>query len=190
MSPQEVFQFCPRCGAPRTKGSSTQPLQCEPCGFHYYFNPCLAVAAILLGPDNRALFIRRAHDPAKGKLAVPGGFVDIGETAEDAMRREIKEEVNLEVGPLEFLVTATNEYDFRGVVYPVLDIAFVCRAVSIENIAALDGVETYCWLNPSEVDLNEIAFPSIRAALAAYAGHPASSRSVKAFDEPPHRLVT
>ena len=84
------------------------------------------------------------------------------------MRREIKEEVNLEVGPLEFLVTATNQYDFRGVVYPVLDIAFVCHALSLENIAALDGVESYCWLNPAEVSMDAIAFPSIRAALAAY----------------------
>ncbi len=169
LSPQDVFQFCPRCGARCAAELPAQPFQCGPCGFHYYFNPCLAVAAILLGPDDRALFIRRAHEPAKGRLAVPGGFVDIGETAEAAMRREIKEEVNLEVGPLEFLVTATNEYDFRGIVYPVLDIAFVCRALSLDGIAALDGVEAYCWVDPMAVNLDEIAFPSIRAALAAYA---------------------
>lgn len=168
LSPQDVFQFCPRCGVRRAAERPTQPFHCAGCGFHYYFNPCLAVAAILLGPDDKALFIRRAHEPAKGRLAVPGGFVDIGETAEAAMRREIKEEVNLEVGPLEFLVTATNEYDFRGIVYPVLDIAFVCRAVSLDGIAALDGVEAYCWLDPLAVNQDEIAFLSIRAALAAY----------------------
>ncbi len=168
MSPQQVFRFCPSCGAKRKDGAPRQPFHCEACGFYYYFNPCLAVAAILLGPDDRALFIRRAHEPAKGKLAVPGGFVDIGETAETAMRREIKEEVNLEVGPIEFLCSATNEYDFRGIVYPVLDIAFVCRALSLEPIAALDGVESFCWLNPEEVNSDDIAFPSIRAAIHAY----------------------
>jgi len=168
MSPQEVFKFCPSCGVKRKEGAPLQPFHCEACGFHYYFNPCLAVAAILLGPDDRALFIRRAQEPAKGKLAVPGGFVDIGETAETAMRREIKEEVNLEVGPLEFLCSATNEYDFRGIVYPVLDIAFVCRARSLEPIAALDGVESFCWLNPAEVELSDVAFPSIRTAIHAY----------------------
>ena len=168
MTPQELFQHCPRCGARRFAGAASQPFVCSACDFHYYFNPCLAVAAILLGPDDRALFIRRGQDPAKGKLAIPGGFVDIGETAETAMRREIKEEVNLEVGPLEFLISATNQYDYRGVVYPVLDLAFVCRAVSLDPIAALDGVESYCWLRPAEVDFDEIAFPSIRAALAAY----------------------
>jgi ADP-ribose pyrophosphatase YjhB (NUDIX family) len=168
VEPASLFQFCPRCGRPRATDHPVQPFQCEACGFHYYFNPCLAVAAILLGPDDRALFIRRAKDPARGKLAVPGGFVDIGETAEAALRREIKEEVNLEVGPLEFLCSAPNEYLYAGVNYPVLDLAFVCRAVSITPIAALDGVESFCWLNPAEVDSAQIAFPSIRAAVRAY----------------------
>ena len=168
MEPASLFQFCPRCGRPRAQGKPIQPFQCGACGFHYYFNPCLAVAAILLGPHEEALFIRRAKEPAKGKLAVPGGFVDIGETAEDALRREIKEEVNLEVGPLEFLCSAPNEYLYRGVNYPVLDLAFVCRALSIENTAALDGVESFCWLKPAEIDPGEIAFPSIRAALRHY----------------------
>jgi len=80
MSPQEIFQFCPRCGERREAGASPQPFVCRACGFHFYFNPCLAVAAILLGPDDRALFIRRAHEPAKGKLAVPGGIKLSGNT--------------------------------------------------------------------------------------------------------------
>lgn len=169
MEPSQLFQFCPRCGSRRPAGQKPQPFLCASCGLRYFFNPVIAVAAILLGPDDRALFIRRAKDPAKGKLAVPGGFVDIGETAEEGMRREIMEEVNLEVGNLEFLCTALNQYLYEDVTYPVLDICFVTRAVSIEPVAALDGVESFCWLKPSEVDLNEIAFPSIRAAIGAYA---------------------
>jgi ADP-ribose pyrophosphatase YjhB (NUDIX family) len=177
MEPASLFQFCPRCGTPRGADKPLQPFQCDSCGFHYYFNPCLAVAAILLGPHEEALFIRRAKEPGKGKLAVPGGFVDIGETAEKALRREIKEEVNLEVGPLQFLCSAPNEYPYRGVKYPVLDLAFVCRAISIEPIEALDGVESFCWARPAEVDLNEIAFPSIRAALRHYSEWKAGRRS-------------
>ena len=177
MEPARLFKFCPRCGRPRGEDKPLQPFQCEACGFHYYINPCLAVAAILLGSGDEALFIRRAKDPAKGRLAVPGGFVDLGETAEDALRREIKEEVNLEVGPLEFLCSAPNEYLYRGVNYPVLDLAFVCRAASIEPIAALDGVESFCWVNPAAVDPGEIAFPSIRAAVRLYNERAAARRS-------------
>lgn len=168
MQPSALFRHCPSCGQPRKTEEPQQPFRCDSCGFHYYFNACIAVAAILLDSDNRILFVRRAHEPAKGKLAVPGGFVDLGETAENALRREIKEEVNLEVGALDFLCTALNQYNYRGVTYPVLDLAFVTRATSTERIAALDGVESYCWLNPSEVDPREIAFPSINAALEEY----------------------
>jgi ADP-ribose pyrophosphatase YjhB (NUDIX family) len=168
MQPASLFKFCPRCGQPRAEGRPVQPFVCESCGLHYYFNPCLAVAAILLGPDDRALFIRRAKEPAKGKLAIPGGFVDIGETAEQALRREIKEEVNLEVGALEFLCSALNEYLYRGVNYPVIDLVFACRAVAAEQAVALDGVESFCWLKPQEVDPAEIAFPSIREALRLF----------------------
>jgi len=170
MFPVELFQFCPRCGERREAQTPVQPFHCHRCSLHYYFNPALAVAAVLLGPDERALFIRRAVDPAKGMLAVPGGFVDIGETAEEAMRREIREEVNLEVGALDFLCTAPNEYPYRGVTYPVLDIVFVTRALAIDRIAALDGVDSYVWMDPRKVDMAEIAFPSVREALRRYLG--------------------
>jgi ADP-ribose pyrophosphatase YjhB (NUDIX family) len=168
MFPSELFEYCPRCGQRRTPGTPRQPFHCDGCQLHFYFNAALAVAAILLGPDGRILFIRRAKEPAKGKLAVPGGFVDLGETAEAALRREIKEEVNLEVGPLRFLCSAPNEYHYRGVTYPVLDLAFVTRAAALDTIAALDGVESYVWLKPDEVDLPAIAFPSNRKALEEY----------------------
>jgi ADP-ribose pyrophosphatase YjhB (NUDIX family) len=168
MSPPEHFEFCPHCGQPRERQAPRQPFHCGHCGFHFYFNPAPAVAAVLLGPQDRALFIRRAKDPAQGKLAVPGGFVDIGETAEQALRREIREEVNLEVGPLEFLCSAPNQYHYRGITYPVLDFAFVTRARTLEGIAALDGVASYVWVEPAKVDLNELAFPSLRLAVQAY----------------------
>jgi len=168
MFPSQLFEHCPRCGRRRDPSAPRQPFHCNGCNLHFYFNAALAVAAILLGPDERLLFIRRAKEPAKGQLAVPGGFVDLEETAEAALRREIKEEVNLEVGPLQFLCSATNEYHYRGVTYPVLDLNFVTRATSIASLAALDGVDSYVWLGPDEIDERQLAFPSNRCALQAY----------------------
>ena len=163
----EVFEFCPRCASKRA-GSPANPFHCLACGHTQYFNPAVAVAAILLGPDDRILLLRRAKDPGKGKLGLPGGFVDLGETAEDALRREIREEVNLEVRALEFLCTLPNEYHYKGVTYPVLDLFFVARAPTLTGIAALDGVESFLWIAPAQVDLSEIAFHSNAEALRRF----------------------
>ena len=165
----DLFDFCPRCGTQRAN-SPANPFHCATCGHTQYFNPAVAVAALLLGPDNRVLLLRRAKDPGKGKLGLPGGFVDVGETAEDALRREIREEVNLEVSSLEFLCTQPNEYHYKDVTYPVLDLFFVASVSSTMEAAALDGVESFLWLEASRVDFNEMAFRSNAEALRYFCG--------------------
>ncbi len=167
-APSKHFHFCPRCGQKQSPADHTPFFHCGACAFVYYFNPAIAAAAIILDPNGRALFIRRAKDPAKGKLALPGGFVDIGERAEEALRREIREEVNLEVASVEFLCSQPNQYDYKGITYPVLDLFFVTRAGGTQPAVALDGVESVCWLKIREVNLDEIAFPSVRQALGYY----------------------
>src|SRR4051812_43391840 len=98
MRPAELFRFCPRCAAPRApENVGHTPLLCAACGFAFYFNPTVAAAAFIFDPQGRILLIRRAKEPAAGKFGVPGGFIDFGESAEDGMRREVREEVGLEV---------------------------------------------------------------------------------------------
>jgi ADP-ribose pyrophosphatase YjhB (NUDIX family) len=167
MSPIQQFQFCPKCGAPRRDFAGGSPFHCPACGFHYYFNPAVAVGGFVLGTDGRLLFIRRAKDPAKGKLAVPGGFVDISETAEEALRREVREEVNVELGAFEYVCSHPNSYHYRDVTYPVLDLFFAARIKSGEA-SAHDGVESVCWVEPTQADPAEMAFPSMREALRIY----------------------
>ena len=103
------------------------PFRCEACGFLYFFNPAVAVAALILRDDGKALFIRRAKDPAKGRLALVGGFVDAGESAEHALRREVREEVQLELDQLRFLSSHPNDYHYQDIAYPVVDFVFVAR---------------------------------------------------------------
>ena len=180
MEPSRLFRHCPRCGTHATTPEPDRPFECAACELHYYFNPAVAVAAVLLGPDGRVLLLRRAKDPGKGLFGLPGGFVNIGERAEEALRREILEEVNLRVESLEYLSSGTNQYLYRGVDYPVLDFFFIARAADISGIAALDDVESFEWRDPATVRGEEVAFASNATALMAYCAERSGSLPFKA----------
>ena len=168
MRPAEAFKFCPRCSAPRdAENAGRSPLRCGACGFTFYFNPTVAAAAFVFRADGAALFIRRAHDPAAGKLGIPGGFIDFDETAEDGLRREVREEVGLEVENVRFLMSFPNSYLYRDVTYPVVDLVFTADAVAPDAAQALDGVAGVEWRQPRDVEPDELAFPSMRVSLAA-----------------------
>ena len=167
MHPLSHFRHCPSCGAGR-EPVHTRPLACTACGFTLYLNTTCAAAAFLRRPDGSVLFIRRAKEPAQGKLAIPGGFIDEGETAEDGLRREFVEEVGLHIAEITFLCSYPNQYFYKGVTYPVLDFFFTALATGEERAAALDGVDSFDWLDPRGVDMAEIAFPSMVHALRVY----------------------
>lgn len=165
--PVDHFKFCPRCGAPRS-GEPAIPYQCAGCGFVFFFNPTVAAAVIITRPDGGVLFITRSKEPAKGMLAFPGGFIDIGERAEDGLRREVREEVGLQIDEPTLLCTCANDYPYRGVNYPVLDLLFTATRVGNDAGQCLDGVARVEWLDPDTVAATDLAFPSLRAGLAAY----------------------
>jgi ADP-ribose pyrophosphatase YjhB (NUDIX family) len=167
MRPVELFRFCPRCAAPRAaENIGHTPLKCAGCGFTFYFNPTVAGAAFVFDSAGRTLLIRRAKDPSAGKLGVPGGFIDFGESAEEGVRREVREEVGLEIDRLRFLVSFPNLYHYREVIYPVVDLYFAADAVNADSAKPLDGVTGIEWRRPADVPDAECAFDSMRVALA------------------------
>jgi ADP-ribose pyrophosphatase YjhB (NUDIX family) len=167
LRPVELVRYCPRCAAPRDPANvGRTPLECAGCGLAFYFNPAVSAGAFVFDPAGRALFIRRAKDPGAGKCGVPGGFIDADESAEDGLRREVREEVGLEVERVRFLVSFPNLYHYREVAYPVLDLYFVADAVRPEAARPLDAVAGIEWRRPADVTDAECAFESMRVALA------------------------
>jgi ADP-ribose pyrophosphatase YjhB (NUDIX family) len=169
--PLTHFAHCPRCGAQQPDDDPPDagaPFRCASCRFTLYFNAASAVAAILVRTDGNALFIRRAKDPGKGRLGMPGGFVDAGESAEGALIREIREEVGLDVAGLRYLSSHPNQYAYAGVTYPTLDLFYTAPVSDPQRAVALDAVESVVWADPVTVDLEEIAFDSMRQALLRY----------------------
>src|SRR5436305_13877992 len=117
--PAALFIFCPRCGTRQSGPTQGHVFLCAACSLRYYFNPTVAVAGFLRRAGGQVLLIRRGREPAQGRLAPPGGFVDIGETAEDALRREIREELGLQLEAVRFICSAPSSYQYGGVNYPV-----------------------------------------------------------------------
>lgn len=166
MSPAEFFLHCPRCAVriPDSTLSGSNPFDCAACGFRYYFNPAAAVAVFITRPDGRVLLIRRAKEPAQGRLAPAGGFIDIGERAEDAVGREIAEELGIRLENVRFLCSQPNRYEFRGVTYPVLDLFFTATTPDTELDPDPGEVSSADWHDPNSVCEADLAFPSMQAA--------------------------
>jgi ADP-ribose pyrophosphatase YjhB (NUDIX family) len=172
MTPADLFRFCPQCGVARPAGDAGRvPLSCSACGLVLYFNPTVSAAAWIFDADGRVLLLKRAHEPAKGKFAIPGGFVDFGETAEEALHREVREEVGIEIDTIAFLASLPNRYEYREVSYPVLDLVFTARAIDPALARPLDGAAGIEWRRPGDIDPEELAFPSMRETVGLAAGH-------------------
>lgn len=161
-SPLEIFRYCPKCGNHSFLPDTEKSLKCNICGFRYFINMSASVAAIIRNEKDEVLFTIRKHEPAAGMLDLPGGFVDLGETAEDAVKREIREELNLKVKSMEFIGTFTNKYIYGGLQYQTLDLVFNCMVESLQNIRAADDVSGYVFRDPSIVRPEEIGLHSIR----------------------------
>ena len=92
----EGLRFCPRCGKAPTI-EFPRSIRCEHCGYAAFYNPKPVAGAIPREPDGRIWLLRRGFDPSAGLWTFPGGFVDLGESVEDAARREAREELEIDV---------------------------------------------------------------------------------------------
>ena len=106
--------------------------------------PALTVDCVITDPDGRILLIRRKNEPFKGAFALPGGFVDLGETVEAGCRREVREETGLSVGDLTLVgVYSEPGRDPRG---HTVSVVFLARLPSAKTPMAGDDAEAAEWV--------------------------------------------
>ncbi|MEN8118179.1 MAG: NUDIX domain-containing protein [Bacteroidota bacterium] len=160
--PLNVLKNCPRCGSAEFKVSGERSLKCEACGFHFFINSAAAVAALVTDNNGKLMLVTRGVEPDYGKLDLPGGFIDPGETAENAVKRELSEELGLTVKSLEYLGSAPNEYLFSGLIVFTLDMAFKVIPESIDGLIPMDDILNYYFYSEEELNYDNIPAPSIK----------------------------
>ena len=167
--PLEKFKYCPVCGSAHFVVNNFKSKKCEDCGFTYYANPCSATAAFIVNDKEELLVVRRAKEPAKDTLDLPGGFCDMGETVEEGMIREIKEETGLEVTEIQYLFSSPNEYVYSGMGIHTLDMDYLAR-VHCNSVAvtAHDDAAEAMWIPINKVNPAEFGLTSIRNAVIRF----------------------
>lgn len=117
--------------------------------------------------EGRALLVRRGKEPLRGRWVVPGGTVELGETLEDAVAREVLEETGIRVRPLRVMTVFDRiERSEGAVAYHYVIVDYRCEYVSGALQAASDA-EDAAWV--AEKDLGEFELPPLALDLVLQA---------------------
>lgn len=126
--------------------------------FERYPKPAVAVDLVLLYWDGASLsvpLVRRGSEPFKGRWALPGGFLEMDETLEEAARRELREETNLEVGTL-----------LRGPLFDAVDRDPRGRVISVPHVAIVPYGEAKARHGSDAADVSVYPLDALPSPLA------------------------
>ncbi|WP_233267316.1 NUDIX domain-containing protein [Paraglaciecola sp. L3A3] len=159
------FKFCPNCKSENISSQNGHKHLCAECQFEYFHNTAAAVAAIICCDDEILLTVR-AKDPEKGQLDLPGGFVDHNESLEQALSRELKEELAADIVNWQYFYSGANTYHYKDLLYHTCDVVFVSYLTEKPKLNAdVAEIAGYQWIKISEFDTSRIAFASLRKAI-------------------------
>jgi 8-oxo-dGTP pyrophosphatase MutT (NUDIX family) len=191
-----MWKYCPACGSPGIRFDGTHKFSCPGCGFVYYHNTAAATGCVIRSKQG-LVFLVRGKEPARGKLDLPGGFVDPGEGAAEGLLRELREEIGWEAPlagaaggtipkGLSLFASFPNLYPYRGIPYNTCDLFFTLDAPGLTRAdlrlqaREIGGVR---FIRPEELKLDELAFDSTRRALRAWLDLYAKPRAAEGGDE-------
>jgi ADP-ribose pyrophosphatase YjhB (NUDIX family) len=149
-------RFCPRCGADASV-DYPRSITCPACGYGAYYNPKPVAAAIPLDRDGNIILLRRGFEPGAGLWTFPGGFVDLGESVEDAARREAEEELRIAID-LQRVVGVYSRREDRVVL-------IVYAATTADTPQTTEEATEVCAFAPDALPWDELAFWSTGQAL-------------------------
>ena len=158
------YRFCPRCGGGLdqrvVKANEPKRLVCRACSFIFYQDPKV-VAGTVFTLEGGIVLLKRGVEPALGKWVFPSGYVDRGESVQDAAIRETKEESQLDVR----LNSLLNVYSYPRA--PNVIVVYTAEVIGGDLAAADESIEARIF-PPNQVPWHDLAFDSTKDALNDY----------------------
>lgn len=150
------FKFCPADGTKLEEPGNDSGAKCPRCGRAWYHNSA-PTAGVVIVDGERALITRRAREPEKDRYDIPGGFLDADEDPIEGVKREVKEELGLDVDVSmdDLIQMVPHPYGDDG--DWVLAIGFIGRYLGGEPTPA-DDVADYRWVTSDEIDKIDFAW--------------------------------
>lgn len=166
----KVLKYCPNCGNETLLWDQEKKWSCPECNFTLYNNVAGAVAVVIRYKDEIYL-TRRNQEPKKGKLDLAGGFVDPKESAENTCKRELFEELKLQIDThnLKYLTSLPNVYQYKEIDYNTIDLFYEYEVSSkFEVNLELSEISEAVWIPLKDLKLDEIAFDSQKSFFEDY----------------------
>jgi NAD+ diphosphatase len=161
------MHFCRRCGK-ELEHVRDHIYTCAN-GHTLYANSSPAVGVYFISPDNtQVLLATRGIEPHKGKLDTPGGFLDGNENYEEALVRELREEVGLEPSdyePLQYLCSANDTYPYQGENMPYISCLYWSRLIGSPSLSSKDDVASVDWYELADVKPEQLHANDIRKGI-------------------------
>ena len=172
----DKFRFCPVCGSSRFRDNDFKSRRCDDCGFTFYFNAAAACAAVITNERNELLVAVRAEEPQKGTLDLIGGFVDPGESSDQAICREVKEETGIDIvslikegkASMRYIFSLPSTYLYSGITIHSCDAFYHIIIPADTPVQAHDDVASCFWAQPSDIRPDRFGLTSIRQTVSRF----------------------
>jgi ADP-ribose pyrophosphatase YjhB (NUDIX family) len=128
-------------------------------------SPKPSAGVILFNEKGQVLFEKRTIDPGKGMWGIPGGFVNPDESSTQALAREIKEEINLDITEFEFFGSYTGNYLYKGVNYKIVNSIFKAKLPTEYTIKLSDESSEITFFNVEDIPLDSVAPEDLKKAI-------------------------
>jgi len=161
------YIYCQVCGKQYKDPEAKDQLKCSSCGFIFYKNSIPATSIILYDGD-KVLLVRRAIEPKRGKWDFPGGFLKNGEHPADGLKREIKEELTVDIEIEDHLGIYLDKYIYDSANNLATMCIYYVGKIAGGSIKTGDDVASAQWFSEDDFPWSDLAVVGARDTARDY----------------------